>query len=63
MVIDCSGMNLVGGYARNTYSFKFEYGHLSLGNNLSENDLYEKHKSEFYLIERLDVDDVLRLLK
>lgn len=63
IVIDFSAMNGFGGYNRETYSFKFEYGRISLSGNSSDYDMYEKHKNEFSLITYLNVDAVLKLVK
>ena len=63
IVIDFSAMNGFGGYTRETYSFKFEMGRISLSGNSSDYDQYEKHKNDFSLITRLDVDDVLKFVK
>lgn len=63
IVIDFSAMNGFGGYNRDTYSFKFEYGRISLSGNSSDYDQYENHKNQFALITTLDVDAVLRLVK
>ena len=62
IVIDFSGMNSFGGYNRNTYSFKFEYGRISFTGNSSDYDQYENHRSEFSLVASLDVDDVMRIV-
>ena len=63
IVIDFSSMNGFGGYIRETYSFKFEYNHISFDGTSSDYDAYEKHQKEFSLITYLDVDDVMRLVK
>ena len=62
VVINFSAMNGFGGYNRETYSFKFESGYFSLSGNSSDYDMYEKHKSEFRLVESLDVDTVMRMV-
>jgi len=56
-------MNGFGGYNRETWSFKFEPGYISLKGNSSDYDAYEKHRSEFYDYRTLNLDDVMRLVK
>ena len=63
IVFSYSAMNGFGGYNRDTWSFKFEPGYISLSGNSSDYDAYEKHKSEFHDYCWLDLSDVMRLVK
>lgn len=62
IVINFSAQNGFGGYNRETYSFIFELGHISLSGDSSDYDMYENHKDDFRTVRSLDVDDVMRIV-
>ena len=63
IVFSFSAMNGFGGYTRDTYSFKFTPGHISLSGTASDYNAYENHSSEFSDITSLDVSTVMRNVK
>ena len=62
IVFNYSAMNGFGGYNRNTWSFKFEPGYISLNGDASDYTAYEYHYNEFYEYRSLSVDDVMKIV-
>ena len=62
IVFNYSAMNGFGGYNRNTWSFKFEPGYISLSGDASDYNAYENHSNEFYEYRSLSVDDVMKIV-
>ena len=63
IVFSFSAMNGFGGYTRDTWSFKFDAGYISLTGDSSDYELYEKHKGEFKEFCSLDLDEVMKRVK
>ena len=61
IVIDFSAMNGFGGYNRESYSFKFQYGQITL-DEASVFDEYENNPSAFKLIHYINVDEVMKIV-
>ena len=62
IVFNYSAMNGFGGYNRNTWSFKFEPGYISLSGDSSDYNAYENHSNEFYEYRSLSGDDVMKIV-